>query len=65
MIKVNGDAMDWRDGLSVQDILDFKKYKFPMLIVTVGDSHVPKEQYAATTVPDGAEVKVIHLLSGG
>jgi len=65
MIKVNGDPLEWRDGMTVQDILDAKKYKFPMLIVTIQGEHVAKEQYAATAVPDGADVKVIHMLSGG
>jgi thiamine biosynthesis protein ThiS len=65
MIKVNGDPLEWRNGMTVQDILDAKKFKFPMLIVTIQGEHIPKEQYAATVVPDGADVKVIHLLSGG
>ena len=65
MIQVNGDPMEWRDGMTVQDILDAKKYKFPMLIVNIGETHVSKEHYATTKVPDGAEVKVIHMLSGG
>jgi sulfur carrier protein len=65
MIKVNGDPLEWRKGMTVQDILDAKKYKFPMLIVTIQGEHVTKEQYAATVVSDGADVKVIHMLSGG
>jgi thiamine biosynthesis protein ThiS len=65
MINVNGDPMEWRDGMSVQDILDAKKYKFPMLIVNVGDEYIPKESYASAMVSDGASVKVIHMLSGG
>jgi len=65
MIKVNGDPLDWREGMSVQDILDAKKFKFPMLIVTIQGEHIPKERYAAAVVPDGADVKVIHMLSGG
>jgi len=65
MIKVNGDPLEWREGMTVQDILDTKKYKFPMLIVTIDEEHVSKEHYAAKKVPDGANVKVIHMLSGG
>ncbi|MDR0499589.1 MAG: sulfur carrier protein ThiS [Holophagales bacterium] len=65
MIKVNDDPMEWRDGMTIQDILDAKKYKFPMLIVTLGEEHISKEHYSAAKVPDGAIVKVIHLLSGG
>jgi len=65
MIKVNGDPLEWQDGMTVQGILDAKKFKFPMLIVTIDEEHIPKEHYAATVVPDGTDVKVIHLLSGG
>ena len=65
MINVNDDPLEWRDGMTVQDILNVKKYKFPMLIVTVDGEHVAKEHYAAAKVQDGANVKVIHMLSGG
>jgi sulfur carrier protein len=58
MIKVNGDDLEWRDGMTVQDILDAKNYKFPMLIVNIEEEHIPKERYAATEVPDGANVKL-------
>jgi sulfur carrier protein len=65
MIKVNGDSMEWRDGMTGQDVLDAKKYKFPLLIVTIGEEHVPKERYSAAEVQDGTDVKVLHMLSGG
>ncbi|MDR1842006.1 MAG: sulfur carrier protein ThiS [Holophagales bacterium] len=65
MLKVNGDPLDWRDGMTVQDILDVRKYKFPMLIVTIDGEHVSKEMYSSAKVPDGANVNVIHMLSGG
>jgi len=65
MINVNGDPLEWREGMAVQDILDAKKYIFPMLIVTIDGEHVSKEMYSSVKVPDGANVKVIHMLSGG
>ena len=65
MIRVNGDSMEWHEGMTIQGILDAKKFKFPMLIVTIGGTHVAKESYASTIVSDGSDVKVIHLLSGG
>ncbi|MCL1908395.1 MAG: sulfur carrier protein ThiS [Holophagaceae bacterium] len=65
MINVNGDPLEWHGGMTVQGILDIKKFKFPMLIVTVNEEHIPKERYATAFVPDMADVKVIHLLSGG
>lgn len=65
MIRVNGDPVAWHEGMSVADLLEQMKFKFPMLIVTLGEEHIPKAAYAETPVPDGTEVKVMHLLSGG
>jgi sulfur carrier protein ThiS len=36
-----------------------------MLIIHVNDELVQKQDYDTTTIPDGAVVKVIHLISGG
>jgi sulfur carrier protein ThiS len=36
-----------------------------MLVIHIGDTLVQKKDYDTTTIPDGAVVKVIHLISGG
>jgi len=65
MVCVNEEEMEWQAGMTVQDVLDRRKYTFPLIIVQVDGQLVPKEEYAAYLVPDGADVKVIHLISGG
>ena len=65
MIQVNGEPLDWHEGMTVRDILKAKKYVFPMLIVTVDGALVPREDYGSSVVPDRASVQVVHLLSGG
>lgn len=65
MIKVNGRTMEWTEGMTVETILRICNYTFPMLIVTVNDKLVPKEEYASTVIDDGDDVQVIHLMSGG
>ena len=65
MIQVNGEAMDWREGLTVRDILKARNFKFPLLIVTLAGEHVNRKDYDATPVPDGTDVQVVHLTSGG
>jgi sulfur carrier protein len=66
MITVNGEEFGWREGLTVQDILDAKNYTFRMLSVWINGGPVQSRgAYAATLVPDGAEVEVIHMISGG
>lgn len=65
MIQVNGDPLEWTDGMTVRDVLTLKRYTFPMLVITVNDHVVERQSYDTTTIPDGANVKVVHLMSGG
>lgn len=65
MIKVNGEPLDWQDGLTVRGVLRARNYRFPLLVVTINDVLVSRPNYDTTEVPDGADVKVIHLMSGG
>lgn len=65
MIQVNGDPMAWQAGMTVLDVLRARNFKFPLLIITVDGTFVAKKDYPTTAVPDGAEVKVVHLISGG
>jgi sulfur carrier protein len=65
MICVNQEEMEWEAGMTVQDILDRRKYTFPLIVVKVNDQLVRRESYATYQVPDEADVQVIHLISGG
>jgi sulfur carrier protein len=65
MITVNGETMEWEEGLTVQDIIERKKYTFPLLAVWINDSPVPREDFSSIKVPDGAKVQIIHMISGG
>ncbi|MDR1481474.1 MAG: sulfur carrier protein ThiS [Synergistaceae bacterium] len=66
MITVNGDRFEWKEGLTVQDILDAKNYTFRMISVWInGEAVQNRGDYASTLVPDKGEVEVIHMISGG
>lgn len=65
MIRVNDDPLDWHAGMTVLDVLRVRNFKFPLLIVSIDGTFVPKSRYAQAVVPDGADVKVVHLISGG
>lgn len=65
MIVVNEEPLHWHEGMTVRDIIRARNYRFPMLVVHVGDTLIQKQDYDTATVPDGAVVKVIHLISGG
>lgn len=65
MILINGKEHKWSEDLTVQMILDIKKYTFPKIIVKVNGKLIPKHKYSTTLIHDGDEVQVIHLLAGG
>lgn len=65
MITVNGEPLDWHPGMTVQDVLDARKYTFRMIGVWVNDKPVPKGEFGTFPVPDSAVVQAIHMVSGG
>ncbi|HEX7486964.1 MAG TPA: sulfur carrier protein ThiS [Vicinamibacterales bacterium] len=65
MITVNGDTMEWRDGMTAADILKIRNYIFRMIAVQIDGELVKRVAYDKTVVPDSADVQVIHMISGG
>lgn len=64
-VNVNGNIIEWNEGMTVQDILTVMKYSFKLLIIKVNGELVKRDQYDAYKVPVNSEVEVIHLMSGG
>ena len=66
MIRVNDKFdVEWREGMTVNSILEVLKFTFPMIIVSVNGRVVPRSEYGTTRIEDNDEVKVIHLIAGG
>ena len=66
MILVNNrDEIVWEEGLAVSGLLERFRYTFPHIIVKIDGEVVPREEYPTRTIPDGADVRVIHLIAGG
>ncbi|MCK9305268.1 MAG: sulfur carrier protein ThiS [Bacteroidales bacterium] len=53
------------DELTISRIMEIRSFKFKMLVVRLNDSPVRKEDYSVTTVKDGDDLKILHLVSGG
>lgn len=64
-IIVNGDKIPYEDNMTVTRVLQVMNYIFRMLIVRINGTLVQKKDYPTTVVPEGANVEVIHLISGG
>jgi len=65
MIHVNREPLEWREGMTVRDVLKARNYVFKMLVVRVNGTVIPKSDFENALIPDGARVDVIHLISGG
>ncbi len=66
MLTINNrDKLDWRAGMTVQDVLDAMGYTYTLITVTVDGTLVPKEDYATCAVPDEADLSIFHLAHGG
>jgi sulfur carrier protein len=61
----NRDKVEWEEGLTVSALLERFRYTFPHIIVKIDGEVIPREQYPTRTIPDDADVWVIHLIAGG
>ena len=64
-LTVNGDPHPFRDGLTVAQLLDEKRYTYPLKTVFINGERVSRDAYEQTALADGDTVDVIHLMSGG
>lgn len=53
------------NSLTINELLQIKKYTFKMLVIKVNGILVKKNEYDKATVKDGDDVMVLHLISGG
>jgi sulfur carrier protein len=66
VIQVNNrDKIEWQEGMTISDLLESLNYTYHQIIVKVNGQLVPRDSYETYLVPDGADVKAIHLIAGG
>jgi thiamine biosynthesis protein ThiS len=66
MIQVNNrHEIPWQEGMTVSDVLEAMDYTYHEIVVKVNGELVRKPSYGTYEVPNGADVKAIHLIAGG
>ena len=66
MVTINDrDRLDWREGMTVQELLDAMGYSYNLITVTVNGVLVAEDDYGSYPLPDDAKVTVFHLAHGG
>jgi thiamine biosynthesis protein ThiS len=57
--------MEWRPGLTIEEILNNLKENLSIIVVKVNGRPVLKKEYGTFEVPDNAEVNTIDIIAGG
>ena len=65
MIKVADHTIDWREGMTISDLLIEINDPHPYAVVRINQSYVTRPNFDKTTVPDNAEVYLIPMVAGG
>lgn len=65
MIKVRGKEYPWREGMTVADLLKNLGTAYPYAVVRVNERVISRPHFEKTAIPDGAEVYLIPMVSGG
>lgn len=53
------------ESLNINELLNYKRFTFKMIVVKVNGKSINKDEYSTTYLKDGDNVQVIHLISGG
>jgi len=66
VITVNQrDRVEWRQGMTVRDVMTAMAWDFVLVVVTVNGEHVDRDDYDTYAIPDEADVRIIHIAHGG
>jgi hypothetical protein len=66
MILINNrDRIPWSEGITVTQVFAVMGYDYALITVFINDVLVAEEEYDSTTIPDNANVQMIHLAHGG
>ncbi len=52
-------------SMTVQELLEYKKFTFKLLVVKINNQLVKRDKYSEAIIRDGDQVMVMHLVSGG
>ena len=65
MVEINGNRVEWEEGMTVKSLLKMMNYTFPLIIVRVNGELVDKKDWEHCVVQRGARVQALHQIAGG
>jgi len=64
-LVVNGEPHPYREGMTLSELLEEKRFTFPLKVIHVNGKLIKRDAWAETVLKDGDVVQVVHLVSGG
>lgn len=64
-ISVNGREVEWVENETVKQLLKRMKYTFPLVVVKINKKVIPRNEFSEITIPNNAQIDIIHMISGG
>ena len=65
MITVGKEQMDWHQGMTIAQVLSAMAEGHKYAVVKLNGKPVSKPHFDTTLVPDGAEILLMPMISGG
>ena len=65
MIRVGNKKFNWREGMTVQDLLEDLGDDFPYPVVRINRRYISRQDFKDTKIPDDAEIYLIQMIAGG
>ena len=65
MIKVAGHSIEWREGMTISDLLGELNDPYPYAVVRINETYISRPNFDKTAIPDDAEVYLIPMVAGG
>ncbi len=64
-IRVNGEARDIDDGLTLAALLEQLELAGKRIAVERNEAIIPRARHAETVLEDGDKIEIIHAIGGG
>ena len=53
------------DEMTVEKMIEIRKFSFKMRVVKINGSYIKKEDYSEAIIKEGDNVQMLYLMSGG
>lgn len=65
MITVADHSIEWREGMTISDLLSELNDPYPYAVARINETYISRPNFDKTAIPDGAEVYLIPMVAGG